>query len=193
MIDEVLLMDKNLFILLNGLHTHILDGPMLFLSNSLIPIIIIFISFLFLSFKVYRKNFIIVLLGLIISFALSDIISSRVLKPSTKRLRPCHEINLEVYTAGNGCGGKYSFVSSHASNSFAVMTFIWLLFKSVIPFSWLTFLYAGLVSYSRIYLARHYPLDIFFGALLGLILAYLSYQIVKRFIHKNYNSQTCMP
>ncbi|MBL4639251.1 MAG: phosphatase PAP2 family protein, partial [Kordiimonadaceae bacterium] len=33
-------------------------------------------------------------------------------------------------------------------------------------FGWM-FLYAGVVSYSRIYLAKHYPLDILCGILLG--------------------------
>ena len=42
---------------------------------------------------------------------------------------------------------------------------------------WL-FLYALIVSYSRIYLGVHYPLDVIFGALVGVLSAYLSWAVV---------------
>ncbi|MDA1269562.1 MAG: phosphatase PAP2 family protein, partial [Bacteroidetes bacterium] len=42
---------------------------------------------------------------------------------------------------------------------------------------WL-FLYAVAVSYTRIYLGVHYPLDVFFGALVGVLSAYFSWAVI---------------
>jgi len=42
--------------------------------------------------------------------------------------------------------------------------------------------WAIIVSYSRIYLGVHYPLDILGGALLGGFISYLLYALSKRFI-----------
>jgi len=40
------------------------------------------------------------------------------------------------------------------------------------------FLYALLVSYTRIYLGVHYPLDVVFGAFVGVLAAYFSWLLV---------------
>jgi undecaprenyl-diphosphatase len=63
-------------------------------------------------------------------------------------------------------GGDFGFVSSHASNSFAVAAFVSMFFSR----RWLTilmFTWAVLVCYSRIYLGVHYPLDVICGGILG--------------------------
>ena len=115
----------------------------------------------------------------LIAFGLSDSISSRIFKPGFERLRPCHQQQLEdkVHLAGQNCwGGKFGFVSSHASNTFAIATFFFFVFK--FKWYWLLFVHAGLVSYSRVYLAKHFPGDILFGALLGILIGYLSYKLL---------------
>ncbi len=180
MINDILNLDKQLFLFLNSLHIDFLDQLMLFVSNSFFPILVILFIFFSYGYKFYRKSIFLLFIPLLISFGLSDSISSRILKPSTKRLRPCHEKTLKVYTANNGCGGKYSFVSSHASNSFAILFFMFLLFKRFNRYSYLFLMYAGVVSYSRIYLSRHYPLDIFCGAILGLMITYIVYWLIDK-------------
>lgn len=180
MLDSLLAIDSKLFLYLNSLHIDSLDNLMLFVSNSSIPIIVTVLYFLIYGFMKYKKSIVPLLLFLLIAFGLSDSISSKILKPSTKRLRPCHVENLEVYTAMNNCGGDYGFVSSHASNSFAVFLFIFLLFKRFRKINVLLLFYAGLVSYSRIYLGRHYPLDITCGAILGIIITWTIYSFIKK-------------
>ena len=76
------------------------------------------------------------------------------------------------------CGGRYSFFSGHASNSFALALFFGGIFKSFsryIPYVLL--LIAGLIAYSRVYIGVHFPLDIitgmFFGILYGFVFAKL--------------------
>jgi len=69
-------------------------------------------------------------------------------------------------------GGLYGFPSSHASNAFAVLVFTSLLFKNRV-YSITIFLWALLISYSRIYAGVHYPLDILGGMTLGVLIGYL--------------------
>jgi undecaprenyl-diphosphatase len=46
------------------------------------------------------------------------------------------------------------------------------------------FIWAAIVSYSRIYLAKHYPLDVICGAALGIALAICVYLIWKFALYK---------
>jgi len=76
------------------------------------------------------------------------------------------------------CGGLYGFVSSHAANTFGMATFLTLILRKKQKGIYWLFLYAVVVSYTRIYLGVHYPLDVFFGALVGVLSAYLSWAVV---------------
>ena len=46
------------------------------------------------------------------------------------------------------------------------------------------FFYAALVCYSRIYLGVHYPLDIAFGILDGLIFGSVGFYLINKFLFK---------
>lgn len=178
MIELLNSIDTKIFLFLNDLNTPVLDPIMLAISYNKIIFLFILIGLLLYTFKLYGKFVFLAFLFCTIGFGLSDSISTKGLKNTTKRLRPCHNEMLKdkVHLAGKKCwGGKYGFVSSHASNSFAIAFFFFLIFKRNRKFLWL-FLYAGVVAYSRVYLARHYPGDIFFGALLGLICGYIGYR-----------------
>lgn len=66
-------------------------------------------------------------------------------------------------------GGMYGTVSSHAANHVAIAV----LSCGVVQKRWfsvLMVLYVAAVCYSRIYLAMHFPMDLFWGALIGLVL-----------------------
>jgi undecaprenyl-diphosphatase len=88
------------------------------------------------------------------------------------------------------CGGKYSFFSGHASNSFALALFFGGFMKSyqrILPYVLL--IIAGLIAYSRVYIGVHFPLDIICGALVGSLIGWSLYrlwdQISPRFLSKN--------
>ena len=182
MIDQIIQWDQSLFLFLNGLNSTSVDPIMHFISKSYIPGYLI-LAFLFIyGFKKFNKGVVIVFVCAIITITISDGVSSRVFKPTFKRLRPCHEpiIKPQVYTAGKKCwGGKYGFVSSHAANTFGIAMFIFMLFLPYTKGTFVLFIWATLVSYSRISLAKHYPLDLVFGGLLGMIAGYLSYKIFR--------------
>lgn len=118
-----------------------------------------------------------VLVALLIT--ISDQVSVHLFKNVFQRLRPCHEPALEgmVYTLGR-CGGKFGFISSHASNSFAIAVFMaLLLWKTLRVMAIIMLVWAAMVSYSRVYLGVHYPGDILVGGMVGALEALMVYGI----------------
>jgi undecaprenyl-diphosphatase len=118
----------------------------------------------------------------LISVGLADRITSGLMKPYFQRLRPCHDPLIQhfVHVVGN-CGGQYGFVSSHASNSFALVAALFILFKiHKIETKIVLFLsiWAIIVSYSRIYVGVHYPTDILVGGLIGSLIPFAVYPLI---------------
>lgn len=189
MLDAIIQWDKILFLYLNGLHFDFLDPIMDFLSNNFILLIFFIALFLFDYFKSKgAKQAFMAFVFIIFSFILSDVISTKILKDNVKRPRPCYtkEIKTKVHSVGSCFGGRYGFVSSHASNSMALAVILSLmalkrkrLFKFLIPYSFL-------ISYSRIYVGKHYPLDIIFGMLLGLLIALTLFKIKENLFQKRH-------
>ena len=108
----------------------------------------------------------------LVTFAGTDAVSSRLLKPGFERLRPSHEPALSdqlvLHSNEDGTpyrGGRFGFVSSHASNTFGLAAITLLLLRSK-RLRWL-WIWAALVSWTRIYLGVHYMGDIVFGAIFG--------------------------
>ncbi|MDX2081475.1 MAG: phosphatase PAP2 family protein [Terrimicrobiaceae bacterium] len=64
-----------------------------------------------------------------------------------------------------------SFPSGHAANNFAFATVLALFFRR---WGWLAFFPAALVSYSRIYVGSHWPLDVLVSCLIGSGIALLT-------------------
>jgi undecaprenyl-diphosphatase len=126
----------------------------------------------------FRMKSILIILMIPILITAADQSSVKLFKEVFERLRPCHnpEIQHMVHTVNNKCGGKFGFVSSHAANTFALAGYLSLVFKNK-WFSTFIIFWAAMVSYSRVYLGVHYPADILGGAMLGLLLGYLVYQL----------------
>jgi undecaprenyl-diphosphatase len=148
----------------------------------------LYVLLLYLIYRIDSKNTFWIRGGVMLTILLADQVSSGLMKPYFERLRPCHDPRWEGMMHAYGrCGGLYGFVSSHAANTFGLATFLTLkLGKKQKAIAWL-FFYALVVSYTRIYLGVHYPLDLFFGALVGVLAAFFSWLcvvVIKRKIVK---------
>lgn len=124
----------------------------------------------------YGKRGIWIFLGLLFCLGLSDFTGSQI-KKSVHRLRPGDAIGVEV-TIRAPYGG-YSFVSNHATNMYALATYSSFFIP---PLTIPVFTIATFVAYSRIYNGVHYPSDVFFGALLGILFGYLCSQSLNYFL-----------
>jgi undecaprenyl-diphosphatase len=131
-----------------------------------------------------------VLGGAALTILISDQVTSGLMKPFFERLRPCHEERLDGVIHNYGrCGGLFGFVSSHAANTFAIATFLNLKIRDNLPYLKWIFLWAFIISYTRIYLGVHYPFDILLGAVIGVAAGWVSWfliVIVRREILKKF-------
>ncbi|MVM37516.1 phosphatase PAP2 family protein [Spirosoma sp. HMF3257] len=167
-------LDTDLFLWLNSHYTPWLDPIMIWVTerNSWFPFYALLIGWLIYR---YRKQTIGFILTIVAAVALADQATSSVLKPLTHRLRPCHEFALQkLIHPVMECGGLYGFASSHAATTFALSTSLWLLLGKQHPWLKWVFLWAAVVSYSRIYVAAHYPLDVLTGTGVGVLAARLA-------------------
>jgi undecaprenyl-diphosphatase len=166
--------DTELFLFLNGLHADWLDPIMIFISGKLswTPF---YLVLLYLIIKNYKKQSILIIIGIILLIICSDQISSSVFKPLFERPRPCHNEAIKdlVYLPSGHCGGAYGFISSHACNVFALAVFITHILKRYyFNIGWVMFIWATLVAYSRIYMGVHYPGDVLVGATVGALIGW---------------------
>jgi undecaprenyl-diphosphatase len=170
------LLDQKLFIFLNSLNSPFWDQVMHAISGRIIWVPLYLSILIFLGVK-YKRKFLIILLFIILAAALSDQVSV-LIKNLVHRLRPCYEPSLQglVHTFNGECGGLYSFVSSHATNSFNV-ALLSLLFIRKRWFSVSIVIWAIVVGYSRIYLGVHYPGDVFCGSILGALVGWAVYSL----------------
>jgi undecaprenyl-diphosphatase len=170
--EQIIEWDKKLFLTLNSFHHPALDPVMVMLSEKLVWIPL-YLFLLFILVKDFRNDSWAPVLGILITILLSDQINTAVLKPLVQRLRPTHDTSLKdlVYIVNGYTGGKFGFASSHASNTFGLATFFWLWFKGQRKWMLVLFLWATLVSYSRIYLGVHFPGDVITGIVLGILVA----------------------
>jgi undecaprenyl-diphosphatase len=169
-------LDQQLFLFINSLNSPFFDHVMNTMSGRIIWFPLYLAILIFLGVK-YKRKFLIILLFIILAATLSDQVSV-LFKNLVHRLRPCHEPSLEglVHLVNGECGGIYSFVSSHATNSFDVALLSLLFIKR----RWYTIsiiLWATIISYSRIYLGVHYPGDVICGSLLGAFIGWSIYRL----------------
>jgi undecaprenyl-diphosphatase len=169
-------LDQQLFLFLNSLHSSFMDAVMHTISGKIIWVPLYLAILIYLGIT-YKRRFFIILIFIILAATLSDQ-SSVLLKNLVHRSRPCHEPSLTglVHIVNGECGGVYSFVSSHATNSFDV-ALLSLLFIKKRWYSISIVIWALVIGYSRIYLGVHYPGDVLCGSVLGAFIGWSMYSL----------------
>jgi undecaprenyl-diphosphatase len=105
---------------------------------------------------------------IILSVGMSDALCYRVIKPMVNRARPM-DAGIEVQLRTTPHSGK-SFPSNHAANNFSAATILSIVYPEA---RLIFFLAATVVALSRVYVGVHFPLDVFAGAIIGMIIALL--------------------
>jgi len=176
--EQLLALDQQLFLLINHL-------PHLAVSNTVALAIsgvgtagIIWFTIAILLFLREEKKDHWFFLPCILAGGTSWTIVELFLKPLIARARPNEIIGAIVVGSG---GDGYSFPSGHATIAFAMAV---VLSHKEPKWKWVFFALAILISFSRIYLGKHYPLDVLGGGVLGwsigMITLFLERRLFKR-------------
>jgi len=168
--------DKDLFLLLNGIHSPFWDYTMtLFTFTS--TWMLFYGMIICVIAKKYGKKSLFIFVFIILLILCSDQFSG-LLKHTIQRLRPSNDPSMsQLAHVFFSKGGLYGFVSAHAANTFAIATFTSLVFKNY-RYTLFIFPWAILIAYTRIYLGVHYPGDILGGILLGIGLGTVIYKLL---------------
>ncbi len=184
--ESLLQFDTDLFLEIHrGLANPFFDWLMPLMRNRYFwaPLYLFIIIF---CIREYRKKGILLIGGLLLTFAIGDLVASRIIKPNVARVRPCNDIHLRADIIHRVlCGSGKSFPSAHATNHFAIAVFLIFVFydrwKAILPIG---IAWAFIISFAQIYVGVHYPLDTFAGAILGTLIGLL----YRKTLSKNYNN-----
>ena len=179
-------LDTELFLDLNGPWGTGWDSFFYAMSGKLIWIPL----YLLILFIIYRrwgwKAMLISLAFIGLSVGVVDQVCN-LFKDGIEKLRPTHTPAIEhmVHTVNGYRGGMYGTFSAHAATTACIATFSALVIRKKI-FTILIPLWVILVSYSRIYLGVHFPADIMFGMLTGVLTGIGAYLIFKSQLVRKY-------
>jgi undecaprenyl-diphosphatase len=178
-------LDEQITLALNSLHSPFFDVLMFNISKTFIWVPFYMVLMFFLWRQYGNKIIWIKILFIVGLVFASDKSSVYLFKNVFERLRPCHNPELAplLHLVNGKCGGKFGFISSHATNVFALATFLF--FQMREKYRWIgwLFLWAALVAYSRIYLGVHYFGDVVCGAIWGSLVGYVVFRL-ERLMYK---------
>lgn len=126
--------------------------------------------------KKYRKQGILVWIGLLLGLIFGNLIlKNLVARPRPFELNP----NIQLLIPKPS---EYSFPSGHTLSSTIAATIITLTNKK---FGWVVIPLALIISFSRLYLQVHFPTDIIGGIVMGVIIGTLTYFVGMKIINNS--------
>lgn len=118
----------------------------------------------------YYKNHKSLLMIILVAFASSglcvQVLKNIIYSPRPQLYFEATQYRFIIDGWGNSGGGTNGFPSGHTTSAFALATILSAHFRKK-GISTLLFMGAILVGYSRIYLAKHFPVDVFAGTFIG--------------------------
>ena len=189
--DSLISYDERLLLAINGAWSPLLDHIMKFLSAVTVwfplYLAIAILTFFKSSYStecggyairrpISQDKFWLVGIAAIAAFIMGYLFcdwGSNLVKAIVARPRPGYNPVTSVGRFPTGTGSPYGFFSAHAANTFCVAV----LTGNIFGRRWVKvcmLIWAALISYSRMYLGYHFPLDVavgtFYGICVGIIL-----------------------
>ncbi|WP_293788592.1 phosphatase PAP2 family protein [uncultured Pedobacter sp.] len=182
MIESLQQFDVELFLRIHrGLSNSFFDWLMPLMRNRFFwsPLYLFIIIF---CIRQYKKQGYYIIGMVLFTFALGDLIASRLIKPWVSRVRPCNDLSLANDIIHRvPCGSGLSFPSAHATNHFAIAVFLICIFysrwKPILPIG---IFWAFIISFAQVYVGVHFPVDVATGALLGITIGIICSRIFKK-------------
>ena len=192
MLEELLHIDTDILLAINGWHAPWADRVMWIISEKTTWIALygLLIGLLINKYprasaqavKWLRKVPVcaVMIVVIVLAVGAADFIASGILKDLVARPRPTRVPELEgvLHLVNNYRSGQYGFVSSHASTTMACALLFSLIWRKKIATVGLM-LWVAMNCYSRMYLGVHYPLDIIGGLLVGALVAVAGYALLR--------------
>ena len=188
--------NESVFLRVNGEHHEFLDPLMLTASNkfSFIPI---FLLCTFVAIRYFKKqkeayhpyvNYLLLVGVLSLQFVLCFNVLPDVFKSLFQMERPCSnpEIAGLVRLLGTDCKPTaHSFFSYKACLVLCFTSFVFFTIRE--GFKWLKLIlivWCVIVSYSRVYVGAHYPINILVTDFIGILIGYIGYRF---YLYLRYN------
>lgn len=171
--------DKEVFLFINSQHVSWLDPVMLALSSfttwvSVCILIVLYMLYKGGRWKIMAPLFMLLTIG--INSGVNHLIKLIIARPRPLQVEAWQGIihAIEEYET------SYSFFSAHSSNSFSMAVFSLLYFRNK-TYSYLILIWATLVAYSRIYVGKHYPVDVLCGIAFGIMMGFVCFKLFGRY------------
>lgn len=172
-------LDQEITLFINSLHSAPSDIIMQIFSHVKIWFPMYLIIAILMFWRLGWKKGGIAFLTLVLMVVSCDQFSN-VIKDAVERLRPLKDsfmTNRGLHILEHG-GGLYGFFSAHAANSFGLAVCSYLMLRQDRRLRWRgyaawIFIWAIMVSISRIFVGKHYLGDVLTGAVIGTLIGWL--------------------